>query len=193
MKRRYRTFLYIALVGCGLLLAMLGGLRLLRYAKYPHPYGPWKGQFVDAETGAPLKDVAVLVVWWKEEGLFQSHLRFYDAREAVSDAAGHFAVPRIWVPLWAPGVQPGQLLYFAPGYAYDSLVMTPPDGVPYEAPTVVMMRRIKSREDLLKRSRGYPSQIPEEKMKGFLKALNVEYAMLGLVPIRPDQTPRSQP
>jgi hypothetical protein len=74
------------------------------------------------------------------------------------------------------------VIYFAPGYAVEKEGVTPPDGVRFVDPTVVKMRRLKSREELLRKSRGYPSQIPEEKMPGFVKAVNIEREMLGLKP-----------
>jgi hypothetical protein len=183
MQQRFRKLLIAAGVLGGLLLLALGGLRALSRAQTPHGWGPIRGQFVDAETGQPLQGVAVLMVWWKEEGLFQSHRRFYDAREAVSDAQGRFEVPGIWVPLWRPGVQPGQSHFFAPGYAYDSRVVTPPGGVPYEDPTVVKMRRLKTRYERIENQRRYPPSIPAHKMPLLLEALNWERAALGFEPI----------
>jgi len=179
------------LVLAGLLL--LGSLAACATAEAWEQWGPFRGQFVDAETAQPIPGAVVLVVWWKEVGLFQSHRQFYDAREAASDAEGRFEVPRLAPPFFTFGIQRRQMLFFAPGYKYDSLSVTPPGGVEFVDPTVLKMRRIQTREELLKRSRGYPSQIPEERMREFLNALNTEYRMLGLEPIPLEQTPRRRP
>lgn len=148
-------------------------------------YGPFRGHFVDAETGEPLKDVAVLVVWW--EAIFSptGHptRKFYEAKEAVADAEGRFEVPRLSVPFWKLGIQPGQVIFFGPGYVEQGKVVTPPDGQPFVDPTVVQMRRLKTREERIGNQRRYPPSIPARKMPVLLEALNRERVALGLEPI----------
>src|SRR5207249_575775 len=59
-------------------------------------WGPFRGQIVDAETGQPIVGAVVLVVWW--EAVFtpiQTNRKFYDAREALTDAEGRFEAPRL--------------------------------------------------------------------------------------------------
>jgi hypothetical protein len=195
MGQRLRTFLITIGVVGGLLLAALIGLRLLARAQGPLGWGPTRGQFVDAETGAPIPGVAVLAFWWKAvlSPIGHPTRTFYDAKEAVSDVQGRFEVAGIWVPIWTLGVQPSQLHFFAPGYAFDSQVVTPPDGVPYEAPTVVKMRRLKTRDELLRKSRSRPGGVPLEKMIEFTKAINVEREMLRLGPLSIEMAPEKRP
>jgi hypothetical protein len=147
-------------------------------------FGPFGGQLIDVETGKPIAGAAVLVVWWEAILSPVGHPteRFYDAREALTDAEGRFEIPRLSVPLWKLGIQAGQVLYFAPGYEPHGKIVSPPDGQPFVAPTVVQMRRLKTREELLQKSRGYPSAIPAERMREFLRLINIERTMLGLKP-----------
>jgi hypothetical protein len=56
--------------------------------------GPWKGQIVDAETGAPLEGVVVLALWDKKTVAWPHPDReFYDVDELVSDRDGRFVIP----------------------------------------------------------------------------------------------------
>ena len=148
-------------------------------------WGPFRGQLVDVETGKPIAGAAILVVWW--EAIFSpvGHptRKFYDAREAVTDAEGRFEVPRLSVPFWKLGIQPGQVIYFAPGYVAEAEVVTPPDGQGFVAPTVVQMRRLKTREERIRNQENYPPSIPARNMPGLLEALNRERAELGFGPI----------
>lgn len=161
----------------------------------PEKWGPFRGQIVDVETGKPIPDAAILVVWW--EAIFSptGHptRKFYDARETVTDSEGHFQVPRLSVPLWKFGIQPAEVMVFAPSYVVHAEVVKPPDGQPFVDPTVVQMRRLKSREQLLKKSRSRPGGVPLYEMIEFTKAINVERKMLGFRELSIEPTPRSQP
>ncbi len=143
-------------------------------------WGPFRGQVVDVETGQPIAGVVVLAVWWELYGIAFIGERFYEAREAVTGADGRFEIPRL--SEGALSVQPPRFHLFAPGYVPHADIVTPPNGEPFVDPTVTQMRRLKTKGELLKKSRGYPSGIPEEKMPEFLKAINIERAMLGLSP-----------
>lgn len=171
---RQRLILY-AMCLVGLMLGLIACAPAQAFEKW----GPFRGQIVDMETGQPIAGAAVLVVWW--EAVYtpvQTNQKFYDAREAVTDAEGRFEVPRLTPPFFTFRIFPPQVIYFAPGYVAHVEVVTPPDGQPFVAPTVVQMRRLKTREELLKKSRGYPSMIPSEKMPLFLRAIEIEDQML---------------
>ncbi len=162
-------------------LALVLGLSWSGGAAAQEKWGPFRGQLVDVETGQPIAGAAVLVIWWK--GILnpvQGAEKFYDAREAVSDAQGRFEVPRRRPPFFRLGILPPQLTYFAPGYKPVAEVVTPPDGQPFVAPTVVQMRRLKTRQELLEKSRARPAGVPLEKMTELTKAVNTESRMLGL-------------
>src|SRR5205814_3427650 len=57
-------------------------------------WGPFRGQFVDVESGQPIMGGVVVVVWRQEQiTLVASSTRFYAAAAAVSGADGRFGVP----------------------------------------------------------------------------------------------------
>jgi len=158
----------------------------------PEKSGPFRGQVVDLETGEPIPGAAILVVLW--EAIFSptGHptRKFYDAREAVTDAEGRFEIPRLSIPFWKLGIQPGEVMLFAPGYVVHAEVVNPSDGRPFVDPTLVQVRRLKTRDELVQKRRSYPYQVPEEKMAGFIRAINTERKMLGFDPIRIKPAPR---
>lgn len=154
-------------------------------------WGPFRGQIMDVETGQPIAGAAVLAIWWERvDTPVQTNRKFYEAREAVTDADGRFEIPRLSPPFFAFRFFPTQVIYFAPGYEAHTKVVTPPDGQPFVAPTIVQMRRLKTLEELRQKSRARPD-IPEEKMVEFIWAVNIERKMLGFDPI--GQTLRRRP
>ncbi len=163
------------------LLLVVGGLAA--EASALEKWGPFRGQVVDVETGQPIAGAAVLVIWWKIIPTpVQGVEKFYDAREAVTDVEGRFEVPRRRPPFFRLGIQPPQLTYFAPGYKPVAEVVTPPDGQPFVAPTVVQMRRLKTRQERVEYQHLFPPSVPFEKMPKLLEALNRERRSLGFDP-----------
>jgi hypothetical protein len=147
-------------------------------------WGPFRGQIVDVETVQPIAGAAVLVIWWERvDTPIQTNRKFYDARETVTDAEGRFEIPRLSPSFFTFRFFPPQLIYFAPSYVAHGEVVTPPDGQRFVAPTVVQMRRLKTRDELWKKSRGWPSQVPLEKIPQLINAVNAERKMLGFSPI----------
>ena len=146
-------------------------------------WGPFRGQFIDVETGQPIVGAVVLVAWYEAVfALVQTNQRFYDAREAVAGADGRFEVPRLGPPFFSFRILDPQISYFAPGYIVEAEVVTPPDGQPFVASTNLQMRRAKTRGELLTKRRAYLSSIPRERIPEFLKAIAAEERMLGLEP-----------
>ncbi|MFQ5803422.1 MAG: hypothetical protein ACE5JQ_11065 [Candidatus Methylomirabilales bacterium] len=182
----------LLLILCFTLTANIAALSACGLA--PEKSGPFRGQVIDLETGKPIPDVAILVLWW--EAIFSptGHptRKFYEAREGATGPDGRFEIPRLSLPLWKLGIQPGEVMLFAPGYVVHAEVVNPPDGTPFVDPTVIQMRHLKTREELLKKSRSRPGGVPLEKMKEFTKAINVERKMLGLDELSIKQTPRSR-
>ncbi len=170
---------------------LLGSL-LAPGADAAEKWGPFRGRIVDVETGEPIPGAAILVVWYEAvHTLAQTNEKFFDAREAKADVEGRFEISRLSPPFFGFRIFPPGFTYFAPGYAAHSEIVTPPDGQAFVEPTVVRMRRLKTRQELWEKSRARPGGVPDEKMPGFIRAINVENRMLGLDPIGP--RPERQP
>ena len=147
-------------------------------------WGPFRGKVVDVETGHGIPGAVVLAIWielWNSP--IKTHTRFYDAREALSGPDGSFEIPRRPPPFFTFHIPEPKFKVFAPGYAEDRWVITPPTGQALVNTTVIEMRRLKTREELRQKSRGYPSEVPEDRMPEFIRAINVERKMLGMDPI----------
>ena len=173
--RRYRR---VAL-WIGIILATIWGLS---WGLGKEQWGPFRGQIVDVGTGKPIKGAVVLVVWWKDVPTpVHAVQRFYDAREAVTDAEGRFEVPGRFPALLWLFIRKPQFHYFAPGYVPLSVVV--PNEQTSVSQKVVQMRWLKTREELLKKSRSRPGRVPLHKMTEFTKAINVERKMLGFKPL----------
>jgi hypothetical protein len=146
--------------------------------------GPYAGQVIDAEISQPIAGAVALAVWWEVvPTLVHGTRRFYDAREAVTGPNGRFEIPSA-VPFGnVSGRQPGQVTIFAPGYREEAVRVTPPDGPEFVAPTVVLMRRLTTRQERISHVGRFPPNIPYEKAPRMLEAVNRERMALGLVPI----------
>ena len=139
-------------------------------------WGPFRGQMVDAESGAPIANANVMVTWRISRfNLVDSTSDFWDARETVTDAQGRFELPRLW-RLWTLNVMEPGIGYFAPGYIAMAEEVTPAAGVLYVDPTVVKMQPLKSQEE---RCRRQPSGVLHDKAPRFRRA--VDDYILGLV------------
>ncbi|MGH9894161.1 MAG: hypothetical protein ACREA0_19700, partial [bacterium] len=178
---------------CALLGVLLGSC-LTVPAGAAEKWGPFRGRILDVETGEPLAGVAVLVVWWENvPNPVQGQRKFFDSRETATDTDGRFEVPRFSPPFFGFRILPPEVMLFAPGYVEKREVVTPPrpKGQPFVDPTEISMRRLKTREELREKDRSRPTMVPDDKMPGFIKAINVERKMLGLGLVAP--TPGRQP
>jgi len=147
-------------------------------------WGPFRGQLVDSETGQPIAGAAIIVVWYEAVyAIVQTNQRFYDAVETVTGPDGRFEMPRRSPAFFGFRIFDPQVIYFAPGYIAEREVVTPPHGEPFVAPTVVQMRRVKTREELKNKYFGRPADVPLNKMKGLTRAINVERQLLGFAPL----------
>ena len=166
-----------------LLVLLVVAVRALAVEPIPREWGPFRGQVVDLETEQPIAGAVMLVVWLEVYGFGFAGHRFYDAREAVTDADGRFEIPKLTVPPWKVGVQAPSFHLFAPGYEPYTDIVTPVSGRVFIEPTVSQMRRLKSRGDRLRNLDGYPPSIPAAKMPHMLGRVNSERQSLGLKPI----------
>ena len=167
---------------------LLAALLLLLLLPGPAPaeekWGPFRGRVVDVETGQGIAEAVILAIWletWSSP--IEIRTGFYDAKEVLTRPDGTFEIPRLSPPFFRFRIMEPEFRVFAPGYAEQHRVITPATGEPFVSPTVIEMRKLKTREELLKKSRGYPSQVPEERIPELLRAINIERSMLGMDPI----------
>lgn len=94
--------------------------------------GPFRTQFVDAETGKPIEGVVFLAVWHSVTPNFVSGgpEQFYDAREVVSGPDGHAEIPALTGPIWRIGVGVRFHEFASGGYVAERV-----------EPTMTFMRR----------------------------------------------------
>jgi hypothetical protein len=131
------------ILACLCLLVVLTGCR-----SGQEQWGPFRGQVVDAETGAPIANAYVTVLWIREPPNFHFTQLFYDAQETVTDAKGLFEIPRR-THLLTAFVDAPRVGVFAPGYLMQAPDVVPP-GRRYVDATVVRMRPLKTRQEQCK-------------------------------------------
>lgn len=139
---RWLRRLAIGLVAVVVLLIVGGWLR------GQAQWGPFRGQLVDEETGAPIAGAHVMVSWDRRlpTPTGDGGRSFLDAVETVTSSEGRFELagrPRYW-ELFATRPAVGM---FAPGYVASGREVIPPDGVPFVDPTVIKMRPLKTRQE----------------------------------------------
>lgn len=138
--------------------------------------GALSGQVVDADSGAPIAGAAVVAVWIQYVPAPHPVERFYDAREAVTDAQGRFEIARpvgSYLPL---GVALSEITAFAPGYAKREVVFRSPESLgPSET---VALKRLATRRERRGRELVPPWRIPDERaldfVPNFVRLLNRE-------------------
>lgn len=149
------------------------------------PKGPYRGKVIDAETKAPISGAVVLVYWYVDVPGFHMTSKFYDAREALTDANGEFFMDVIDIEGLAPELtRAPQFIIFKPAYGYFPRYQLKPRPLPDYVFSgkghIVELPRWKTKPDRLKTFPSPPSEIPDIKMRELLKALNEESQQLGL-------------
>ena len=138
--------------------------------------GPFRNQYIDAETGKPIEGVVFLAVWESVTPTLTGDggRAFYEAREAVSDVDGRVEIPGLVGPILRPTLNV-RFHAFAAGwdYAPNATRTTPSNGKPYIAPTVTAMSRLRTREEQC-RSANRPliPSAPDEKMPRYTSAVH---------------------
>jgi hypothetical protein len=160
--------------GIGVLVVLVLSTALAADASARNERGPFRGQVVDVETGAPIAGAVMLAVWWRTCGIFGQEC-FVDAREGVTGADGRFEVPRLTG--FHLGFHRRTTHLFAAGYVLESSTVTPETGERYVDPTVFQMRRLKTREELRMKTYDAPVTMPPDKMPKFLEAVEAERRM----------------
>jgi hypothetical protein len=139
---------------------------------------------VDVETRQGIPGAVVLAIWLETVPTpIEMHTRFYDAREVLTSPDGSFEVPRRPPPFFTFRILEPTFKVFAPGFAEDRWVVTPSTGQALVDPTVIEMRRLKTKEERLRNlDFAYRPSVPEDKQILYREAIRRERKSLGLDP-----------
>jgi hypothetical protein len=143
-------------------------------------WGPFRGRFVDADTGEPIRGAVAYAIWLElVPNPVHGTQRFYDVRFAVSDETGEFEIPAGSKPLLFPSGYEGPIFDFiAPGYQIASVGSD-------ESRQVIRFRgwgRLRSEERSAIRGLGNYVLVTPERRRGVLDAINEIRRRMGLVP-----------
>ena len=163
-------------------------LVLLFVVVYPPRYeDTYRGQVVEAETGAPIAGAVVLGVWDREYLTVAGGVdRFYKAREVLTDANGDFTLPGMGL-LVMSNIVPANIVIFKAGYEYlgpyywetltiDEVVRK---RVRWEGDKAIIPLKKPTLEERKKRFTGLAGSFPQEKQKLLIRELNKEDVELG--------------
>jgi hypothetical protein len=170
---------------------MLLGLVGIVAAGPSHADGPWKGQIVDAQTGAPLEGVVVLAYWVKFTASVGGWAGgdFVDSEEAVTGSDGRFTIsPHSTFTLLPWKKIKGVLVIRKPGYGQWAFRGGNPSGESIwkrleRTEEIVELPRLGTREERLmfyERKGGVPSYVPVERVPRLRQAIDAERLYLGL-------------
>jgi hypothetical protein len=114
----------------------------------PEVRGPFRNQYIDADTGKPIEGVVFLAVWYSTnvnpvDGGGES---FYEAREAVSGPDGRVEIPALAGPIWRPFLSVRFHELAGDGYFSDEVRATPSGDRAYAGQTTSFMRQ-KTRKE----------------------------------------------
>jgi hypothetical protein len=146
-------------------------------------WGPFRGKVVDEETGHPIPGAVILMIWYKlVYAVVETKMEFYDAREAVTGPEGTFEIPRLSPPFFTFRFDRPHWTLFAPGYDLHRVIVTPPTGQRLVDPTVIEMRKSRTREERLNALSRVdpPTNVPLDKKCLYIEAQNREAKNIGL-------------
>lgn len=172
--------------------------------------GPWRAQVVDAESGQPLPDVAVLAVWHRHPAghppipIGIGEAGYFASEETVTGPDGWFTIPpRVLFNLsLALRVVGPELMLFHAGHGGWRFVG--PAAALAEAGARIEMRQLHTADERVRylngrwtpveretRERGFqhgsrpgnPSDVPYQRAVRYEAAINAERTALGLKPI----------
>lgn len=117
------------------------------------PAGPYRGRVVDAQTGQPISDAVVVILWQRLDDQIEGVRRLVTAQETFTDAAGGFVhdVRAIEAKLPPRALAP-RIMIFRPGYTpVPDRPQVHPPGVPAArftgAGAVATMTEVSDYED----------------------------------------------
>jgi len=174
-----------------LIVLVLLGLGKLAAACPAHADGPWKGQVVEAETGAPLDGVVVFAYWVKFTASWGGWAGgdFVDAEETVTGPDGRFVIPPHSTFTLMPWSRiTGELVILKPGFGQWAFRGGNPSGESIwkrleRNEEIIEMPRLSTREERLKfyeRKASIPSHVPAQRVPHLRQAIDTERVYLGL-------------
>lgn len=144
----------------------------------PDQWGPFRGQIVDAETGAPIPGAHFMVMWERDNpNPVHWTQSFYDAQETVTGGDGRFEIPRQW-RFFTLLVSAPRFSAFAPGYVAESEETTARGGQLYVDETILRMRLLKTRKERCDHLAGGPSMDASEDAPLFDRAVQAHRSEL---------------
>lgn len=173
-----------------ILMIILLGLFLQTGCMYAVRYdGTYRGMVVDAETHGPIEGVVVLGTWYTESPTIAgAHNDYSDAREAVTDKNGEFAIPGHGLLIMSR-LLPMSVMIFKTGYSYEqehwSTLKTglySKDRIKWEGDKPIFLLKKLTMEER-KRQGGPPDppdKAPFEKVKLMLREIDKERIERGL-------------
>lgn len=161
----------------------------------------YQGTVVDEQTGEPLADAVLVVVWWTRAYFtgFERPREFHQAKEAVTDASGKFsfdASPAIsWNPLTYVDSPPTIVIY-KPGYRplMDATAVTMgfrkfSDVVDVlKNGAVIKLAKLKTQEE----TRRYidaslpGTGVPMESIPNLIRGINIQRKIIGVTSFYPE-------
>ena len=143
----------------------------------------YQGTVVDAETGEPLAEAVVTVLWFKKPYLSMDGPQyFHKGTEVMTDAAGRFSIDASPGTDWNPFtflVKDPWIVIFKPGYG--PLTPAYPRGLEHmfeelRKGVTVRLPKLRTREELMKfanlTSVGITSNTPNKQIPNLIKLLN---------------------
>jgi hypothetical protein len=142
-------------------------------------WGPFRGRFVDADTGEPIPGAVAYAIWLRNvPGLVHGTQRFEDVRFAVSDAAGEFVIPARPRPaLFAGGVDGPFFDFVASRYQLVNV-----DDRHDHIASLRHVSRVPASERRAIRGLGNHNLIPSERVRALLEEVNTVRARMTLPP-----------
>lgn len=160
----------------------------------------FQGTVLDEETGLPLVDAVLVVVWWTKPYIGFEHPRyFHEVKEALTDANGKFSLeasPAInWNPLRYVD-RPPTIIIYKPGYRplMETTVVTmgfrtlSDVVVALTHRTVVKLAKLQTHEEAMRYvdSSLAGADVPEGSVPNLIRLVNIQRKMVGITSFYPE-------
>ena len=144
-------------------------------------WGPFRGRFVDADTGQPIRGGVAYVVWYRV--ILQpvhSRQEFYAVQFAVTDDAGEYVIPALSNPPLFSSLYDGPFhASVVPGHQIVEATQT-------NSHTTIRWRPFSRIPEAERRYGGalYTGSMPDERRRTLLEQINAARRQMGLPPFR---------